>query len=334
MTQSNFPISLAAISATFAGAVLLSTGFVVPARASATLDRNSTLPKGWPVSVEFQTPGEAAPPTSIGGGVRGSVQFAAPGNDAPVSSVAGGTRGNVQFAAPGNDAPVSSVAGGTRGNVQFENTGDSIPDSSVAGGTRGNIQFENTGDSIPDSSVAGGTRGNELPTLTALLPPTQHGQTRLARPTFYVYIPPTASKQVFFSIQDEDGNPLYHTMLNISGEGGTVGVTLPENSPELEVGKNYLWALAPIEPNGILRPDNLSVVGWVKRVETFIPTENTSDPVELATEYGASGLWYETLEILAKAQLDRPGDETLRSEWNDLLEQVGLESVAIQPILN
>ena len=333
MSQSKFSKSLAALSATFTGAIVISAGFALPARASSTLDRDPALLKNLSLGVEFQSSGQAAPRSSIGGGVRGSIRFAAPGSTAPNRSVSGGVRGDVQFETPGMAAPERSVSGGVRGDVEFEAPEEVTPRDSVSGGVRGDVQFEAPGAATPRDSASGGVRGDESVQLTALLPPTQHGQTQSARPTFYVYVPPTASTEVFFSIQDENGNPLYHTVLSISGEGGTLGVKLPESAPELEVGTNYLWALAPIEPNGILRPDNFSVVGWVQRIEASVSPENISNPVELATAYGASGLWYDTLEVLANAQLERPGDETFSKEWKDLLEQVGLESVATQPIV-
>ncbi|MDY6939594.1 MAG: DUF928 domain-containing protein [Cyanobacteriota bacterium] len=376
MNQPNFSSAVTTISATLTGAVLLGAGFVLPVR-GASLDESPAMRQSLPVSVEFQSPdntapatsigggvrgsvrfqtsgesaprtsvaggvrgnvgfetsGESAPRTSVGGGVRGDVAFAAPGASAPRNSVAGGVRGDVQFSTPGTSAPRNSVAGGVRGGVEFSTPDESAPRNSASGGVRGGVEFSTPDESAPRTSASGGVRGNELPALTPLLPPTQYGQTVSARPTFYVYVPPTASKQVFFSIQDDRGNPLYHTMLEISGEGGTIGVTLPENGPELAVGTNYLWAFAPIEPDGILRPDNFSVIGWVQRTEASVNIEDPSNPVKVATAYGASGLWYDTLEVLASAQLERPGDETLKGEWNDLLEQVGLESVAAQPIV-
>jgi len=170
--------------------------------------------------------------------------------------------------------------------------------------------------------------------MTALLPTTQHGRTAEARPTFFVYLPPTSSKEVFFSLQDEQGNHHYQTILKISGHRGVVSITLPDEAPELEVGTNYMWFFAPIEPDGILRPDNAGVTGWVKRVES--PTQDSQNsalnPIELATEYAKQGIWYDTLKILATAQLAQPDDAILIDEWKELLEQVELNAIATQPI--
>ncbi len=285
-------------------------------------------------NVQFSNPGSAAPRTSVGGGIRGNVQFSNPGTGAPSTSVGGGIRGNTQFSAPGDAAPQTSVGGGIRGNTQFSAPGDAAPQTSVGGGIRGDVEFGAPGDASPQTSVGGGTRSDSLPELTAVLPTTQQGHTISARPTFFVYLPPTASNQVFFSLQDEQGNAHYQTMLEISGAGGIVSVTLPEDAPPLELGKNYLWFFAPIEPQGILRPDNYGVVGWVKRVEPL--TLNQGDaalsPIDRATSYAKAGIWYDTLDILVSAKRLQPQDATLTKEWKELLEQVGLEAISTQPL--
>ncbi|MGJ5633189.1 hypothetical protein, partial [Nostoc sp. CALU 1950] len=72
--------------------------------ASLLPQENPTVTNQVLISVEFKLPKDAAPKTSVGGGVRGQVQFALPGGSAPRTSVGGGTRGDVQFALPGGSA--------------------------------------------------------------------------------------------------------------------------------------------------------------------------------------------------------------------------------------
>lgn len=310
MRSTYLKISQTFLSATLTGTVAIASGFCQSARA-AIGDRH--LPNPSISALRFESPDDSAPKSSIGGGVRGSVQFTAPDDSAtPNSSIGGGVRGGVRFSPPGESAPKSSIGGGIRGDVQF-----SVPD-----------------DAAPRTSESGGVRGDENPPLTALLPTTQTGRTISARPTFFVYVPPTTSDRAFFSIQDEEGNDVYQTTLAISGEGGTISIALPEDAPELEIGKNYLWMFAPIQPDGILRPDNPSAIGWVKRVEPTFDADRigTLPPIERATEYAKAGIWYDTLDILVSAQLEQPQHSTLASEWQDLLAQVGLEQVATQPI--
>ncbi|NET33309.1 MAG: DUF928 domain-containing protein [Cyanothece sp. SIO1E1] len=289
------------------------------------------------ISLKFEAPGDPVPPASAGGGVRGRVQFAAPDDSVP-RTASGGTRGVIQFHPPGEAAPnatPNATADATRGEVQFDLPGESAPPTTGSGGTRGNVQFDTpNGEPIPRTTASGGTRGQPLPELTAVLPMNQYGRTISARPTFFVYVPPMTSRVVFFSLQDQHRQHHYQTMLTISGQGGLVSVTLPADAPELELDKNYAWFFAPVDLNGRLRPDNYGVSGWIKRVAAAdlnaIPA--SLSPVERATEYAKSGVWYDTLDVLVAAQLEQPEDLTLTSEWYDLLEQVGLEAIATQPI--
>ena len=241
---------------------------------------------------------------------------------------------SLQFKAPGDPAPINSVGGGSRGAVKFAAPGDAAPVNSVGGGSRGNIRFRIPGEPTPVNTIAAGSRSDEQLSLTALLPTTKYGRTIAARPTFFVYLPPTASKEVFFSLKDENGNNHYQTMLKISGRGGIVSVTLPNNVPELEIDKNYQWFFAPIPPGSILQPDNYGVTGWVKRVEptNFTQLNSSGNPVEKATEYAEAGIWYDTVSVLVSAKLAQPSNETLLNEWKDLLKQVGLDAIANQPI--
>jgi hypothetical protein len=215
--------------------------------------------------------------------------------------------------------------------VRFAAPGEATPRNTIGGGSRGNVRFQTPGESAPANTASGGTR-TEGQALTALLPTTRYGRTVAARPTFFVYLPPTASKEVFFSVQDERRNHHYQTILKISGQGGIVSFTLPEDAPELEIGKNYVWFFAPIQPGGILQPDNNGAIGWIRRVESQTAQNATKTPLERATEYAQQGIWYDTLAILAEAKLTQPGNATLASEWKDLLKEVGLEAIANQPI--
>jgi len=247
-----------------------------------------------------------------------SLQFQPPGDPVPATSVGGGTRGNVRFAPPGESAPATSVGGGTRGNVRFAPPGDAAPATSVSGGSRGD-----------EGTLSPGGLGLEA---IALLPSTQHGRTMSPRPTFFVYVPPTATEKVFFSIQDKEGNHHYQTTLEINGGGSIVSVTLPETAPELAIDTDYLWFFVPLDASGKLQPDSYSVTGWVKRVAA-IPTEPDVEAISLATAYAEAGVWYDTLTTLAVAQVNQPDNLTLAEEWRNLLGQVGLDAIASSPLM-
>ena len=275
------------------------------------------------VAIQFRPPGDAAPASSLGGGVRGKLQFSTSGNGAPQTSLGGGVRGKVQFAAPSGANPSSSLGGGVRGRVQFTLPAQSSPSQSAGGGVRGSqLGFE---EATTNTLLSLSTDPDPV-TPQALLPDTGViGRTVSAHPTFFVYLPPSPAREVFFSIQDEQGNPHYHTTLPITGEGGIVAITLPSDAPALAVNQNYAWFLAAIEPNDILRPDSVGTIGWVKRVplDSVADLAPTASNLDRATAYAAAGIWYDTLSLLANPNPTIDG-VTLVSEWNDLLTQVGL----------
>jgi hypothetical protein len=346
INQAITPLSKTIVSMTIASAMLMGSGGNDPVQASVQFQSPNDIPPhttggGVRGQIQFTAPGEDTPVSNTtGGGVRGNVQFALPGEATPKRVVGGGVRGNVNFSAPGENAPNgnSNVGGGVRGNVNFSAPGENAPqgNSNVGGGVRGNVNFSAPGENAPqgNSNVGGGVRGEELAKVIPLMPKTNYGRTISGRPTFLVYLPPTASQEVFFSLQDANRNHHYQTTFSISGQGGIVELTLPEDAPELEMGKEYVWFLAPIAPDGILRPDNYGVTGWVKRVDAPIARQEQSslNPIELATLYAKEGIWYDTLQVLSAAKLAQPDDATLASEWKDLLEQVELEAIASEPI--
>lgn len=243
------------------------------------------------------------------------IQFKPPREGAPRNTVGGGIRGNVRFIPPRTSAPRQTAGGGARGDLAFA-------DPSA-------LSFRPPRNPTPERTVGSGIRGESEQEIVALLPDTNFGYTLSARPTIYIYVPPTAARQVFFSIQGENFPSQYQTILDISGEGGIISVTLPESAPELEVGKNYVWFFAPIEANGILLPDNATASGWIKRIAPLPSTSTASlTPVERAALYAQNGIWYDTLAELAKAQQAQPENTALTREWDTLLAGVGLEKIA------
>lgn len=234
---------------------------------------------------------------------------------------------SLEFKPPGDAVPANTVGGGTRGTINFRPPGDATPGNTSSGGTRG-VSFRPPGDAAPSNTASGGTRNPDIPAMTPVLPQNHYGRTVSGRPTFFVFVPPTTSREVFFSIQDENRNHHYQTTLSIKSGGGIVGVTLPAEAPELEMGKNYQWFFVLLPPGGTLRPDSYGVRGWVKRVEIPAVGGGNLGPMQLANLYASNGIWYDTVERLVAAKTSQPGDATITNEWKDLLGQVGLEAIA------
>ncbi|AFY37804.1 protein of unknown function DUF928 [[Leptolyngbya] sp. PCC 7376] len=297
--------------------------------------------------VQFRLPSSGSsrsnPTSSIGGGSRGGIGFSLPDDRSnPTSSIGGGSRGDIRFNLPGDRSnPTSSVGGGSRGGIQFQLPDDrGNPVAIIGGGSRASIGFRLPGSgNNPISTISGGSRdGNietiEIPKLQALLPPTNNGRTVATSPTIYIYLPPLGAEEIFFSLQDEAGNFYYDTVLNASPTGGIMAVTIPETEATLELDKPYLWYFAPIEPNGHLVPNNYSITGWIKRVQSERAIDPEMPPLQQAIAYAEEGIWYDTLTTLVNAKLSEPENAEYQTEWQDLLAQIDLEVLSTQPIIS
>jgi hypothetical protein len=77
------------------------------------------------------------------------------------------------------------------------------------------------------------------------------------------------------------------------------------------------------------------VEGWFQRIAT-----DKNQTIELkkaqvrerAIIYAASGIWYESLAILAELRQKRSADAALRTDWQNLLESVGLAEISQEPL--
>lgn len=180
------------------------------------------------------------------------------------------------------------------------------------------------------------------PSMTPLIPGTKAGLTVATHPTFFVYIPPTSAPQAHFTLRDENNRGVYQTLLPVANTGGIVGITLPEDKPALELGKTYRWSMALIcQPT---QTDIPIVGGEVRRVElnssqvspryinSKIPDHKAI--LEQAALYGKAGIWYDSLSLLAQLKQTQPSDHSLATNWVELLDSVGLEAIASQPLLN
>ena len=174
-----------------------------------------------------------------------------------------------------------------------------------------------------------GMQNSPVP-LTPILPAIEQRLTLASHPTFFINLPPTSAKQVFFKIRDRNEDYEYTTILPITGKGGVTSVTLPPDAPALETGQTYQWFLA-VMCQEQLKPDSPMVQGSVKRVTTII---SSSEPIKAITQlekaemYAQGEIWYETISILAQLREEQPEDSNLFTIWEKLLTSVGLEGLA------
>lgn len=214
-----------------------------------------------------------------------------------------------------------------------------ISTGTVAQGIK--VTFEPPAEDMPKTSMGGASRTSSqcfaedstLP-FSALLPASSQGLTATSHPTILAYLPETSASKMFFSWRDEENQDHYQAILPIENSGAIVNFTLPESTPDLEVGKSYQWAIG-VMCGDRLQPDSPMIQGQVKRVELTSEIQNSLDEelsLENAAVYGKNGLWYDTVATMAQLKTVQPSDRDLTSNWEELLDSVNLTEIAEAPL--
>lgn len=187
-------------------------------------------------------------------------------------------------------------------------------------------------------SQGGASRGNCEPYqgLRAIVPSSEGrvwGLTASEHPTVWVYLPSalTAETAIEFVLQDATDQELYRTQFTATVQPGLIRFAVPETAPAIELDKPYFWTLV-IYCNPVRPSDSVFVQGTVQR-STLTSEQQTllaADPLERSRLYAEFGFWYDALTTLADLRQTDPTQA--ETAWNDLLQQVGLEAVADQPI--
>jgi hypothetical protein len=170
--------------------------------------------------------------------------------------------------------------------------------------------------------------------VTLLLPASNQGLTTSERPSFFAYLPKTSAQSVFFSLENQQGQTQYQTMVPIRGDAGILQVNLPQSVAPLEMNQGYRWGIALL-CSGKLKPDSPFVSGWVKRVASTADVANgqKASKLELASAYGAQGIWFDMLMALADSPSKSTKNLASCSDWQNLLRSSGLEAIATAPFL-
>ena len=199
----------------------------------------------------------------------------------------------------------------------------------------------------PPEREPAGTRGcgeNTTGTpFTPLLPVSKSGfsgYTLTEHPTFWFYIPYKTSSVSSgkFSIEDQQGNPLYQTSVRLPNTPGIVSISIPITEKPLEKNKEYRWTFtltlscASQETSESANQEtselpNVWHTGIVQRVdmpalESQLKTATLEERINLYVE---NGIWYDAPTDLAKS--NEPSQA-----WRNLLKSFGLEQLANEAI--
>jgi Domain of Unknown Function (DUF928) len=235
--------------------------------------------------------------------------------------------GRAQFYRPANNFFMQPSNQAKQKSPDFSGRGR--PGPRKGGGSRGGCPLAN-----PKVSE------NQKPTLTALIPVSNWGQTLAERPTFWFYIPYSSQEAVSgeFVLREKEGNndtdlvrepEIYRISFMLPRTPGLVSFSIPPTKPSLEINKWYRWDFklncAPPSPASDL------VRGWVQRIELTPELEKQLNAAR-GREYDVYAnqlIWYDALARLAELRLNNPSDSTLSNSWKNLLaaKGVGLENL-------
>jgi hypothetical protein len=202
----------------------------------------------------------------------------------------------------------------------------------------------------PPGSIRGGaSRGDCLTVatqLTALAPtaiePMVNGSvmesvwglTTADRPTFWFYVPYslTDDRPGEFVLLDADHNYVYQSPPIRSAEAGIIQITLPSSVSSLEIGKRYQWTFMIYceTDNPVFTQGSIERIAATAALSAQLAR---STPSERAVLFASNGIWYDALTTLAELYFADPHDQAIESNWQSLMQSVGLPEMSNQPLL-
>lgn len=168
------------------------------------------------------------------------------------------------------------------------------------------------------------------------------GLTNLEHPELLFFVPYQMSSIVNmeFVLKDETSNTsqtLYRSFLTSPESPGIVKVRLPASVTPLQVGKMYRWFFKVKVKCSPRQPIALDYVeGWVQRNQNAALTAQLKQttPEQKLVLYAENGIWYDALMTLAELRFANPSDRNVLAKWISLLNSVGLNELANQPLIN
>ncbi|MBT9314415.1 DUF928 domain-containing protein [Leptothoe spongobia] len=179
---------------------------------------------------------------------------------------------------------------------------------------------------LPGRRISGASR---LPTsacaqnanpLVAIVPETNLGTTAVAEPTLWLSVPKvTTAKQLEFRLFNAQDKIIYQTSVTVEPTADLMGLDLGTmtNAPKLEVAQRYRWT-ASIICNSNNPSENISVEGWVDRVDVSNPG---------GTGSGSIDLWYDRLGLLVEELQRQPHNQDVLSQWETLMASARLDQI-------
>ncbi|GAB4176057.1 MAG: hypothetical protein Fur006_06830 [Coleofasciculaceae cyanobacterium] len=173
----------------------------------------------------------------------------------------------------------------------------------------------------------------------ALIPKSNIGITVAKYPAFLFYIPDAnleLVKKAYLVLTNKKDEVIYKKIVQLKSPDRIVSIDFTDSPdlPPLKVGESYYWHFMVIFDEHDAS-DSAHVAGWIKRVSLDSKLQHELDtalPQEKPAIYANNGFWHDALTSLAKLRCSYPNDATFSSDWESLLQQVGLSVIAIKPL--
>ncbi|MGK7944924.1 MAG: DUF928 domain-containing protein [Microcystaceae cyanobacterium] len=157
--------------------------------------------------------------------------------------------------------------------------------------------------------------------LIPIVPSANWGLTTAKRPRFWIHLPKTSAQQISLSVTEEGKIHHSQAFIPITGKSGLIGV---QPAKDLEIGKNYQWAVVLVCGDKAT-PDDPSINSWVKRVSISEPS-HVGNTLEKAAWYGEKGIWYDALTNLMEVRESQPNNQNIRDICTQFLKSGGVNS--------
>ncbi|MDJ0649115.1 MAG: DUF928 domain-containing protein [Xenococcaceae cyanobacterium MO_188.B19] len=194
---------------------------------------------------------------------------------------------------------------------------------------------------LPSNRRDGGSRGDCIPNdqnFIALVPEQSVSATASVSPQIFFYAPQTEEPKIIeFVLRNNKDQLVHETFVQTTGKSGIMNVVIPDQIKK-GLGKfqgNYHWYLSMIcDPRE--RSRDIVLEGWIeyrKLNHSLQEKINLSTFVEKINLLQQQGIWYDALSLLAQSQQLESNLTSLQAEWLRLLQSIGLEELASEPLI-
>jgi len=188
----------------------------------------------------------------------------------------------------------------------------------------------------PGLRRGGGTRGmNKSVPVISLLAPDHVGLTLQEQPVLYWFTPTKQDHSYEFTLIGENAEaPAVEAKLSPPTRPGVQQIRLADYKVKLLPGERYLWSVSLIV-DAEERSANIVAKGAIERIERDKlepPLATNLSNAEAPQRYAEAGIWYDAVMAISDLIQSNPANMELRQQRASLLEQAGLEEVAMNDL--